>query len=187
MKAMRRYLGGMGMMLAMSASVMGGQAMTQVSASHGNRSGDGVASAMANYEGQGGQGIARTRTETGDINLARALAVGVDRNGMDISFSHAIAGPFGILPAYAGTFNLSIGRDGSVAGSYGGALASGGLVRSAEAGGVTSSGPHGSTAQATAGGSATPGGSVRARTDSYSRPSLRSLPRQPVTVIRRAR
>ncbi len=187
MKAMKRYLGGLGMVLAMSASAMAGEAMTQASASHGYRPGDGSAAAMANYDGRGGQGFARTRTETGDLNLARALAVGVDRDGMDVSFSHAIAGPFGILPAYAGTFNLSIGRDGSVAGSYGGALANGGLVRSVEAGGVTRSGPHGSSAQATAGGEATPGGTVQARTDSYSRPSLRSAPRRPVSVIRHYR
>ena len=64
--------------------------------------------------------MTRTRTSTGRVNLARGLAVGFDRDGMDVSFSHAIAGRIG--PAYAGTFNLSIGRDGRVTGSYGGAV-----------------------------------------------------------------
>ncbi len=126
----------------------------------------GGAGASANYVGQGGPAYTRTDTRSGNINLARGLAVGFDQDGLDFSFSHAIASRFG--PAFAGTFNLSIGFNGSVSGSYGGVVSNGGVNRSAEAGGNTRSGPAGSQSQAMARGDANPWGTVNARTDSYS-------------------
>jgi len=150
---------------AVTGGTLAGEASTSASAASGWGRDSGAAVATANYEGDGGRAIARTRTITGNVNVARGLAVGMDGDGMDLSFSHAFAPRFG--PAYAGTFNLSIGNDGKVAASYGGALVHGGVARSANAGGVTRSGPAGLTAQATAGGHAEPNGVVQARTHSY--------------------
>ncbi len=146
-----------------------GEAGTSATAGTGGPAG-GTAAATANYTG-GGPGVARTRTSTGDVNIARGVAWGVDQNGLDFSFSHAIAPRFG--PAYAGTFNLSIGRDGAVAGSYGGSLAEGGLARTVQAGGMTRSAPSGGTsAVANAGGNTVGGGRVDARTNSWNRPAF---------------
>ena len=156
-------------------TVQAGEASTKASAANGwGRNGS--AAAVANYTGQGGVGLARTDTSAGDLALARGLAVGFDQNGLDFSFSHAIAPRVG--PAYAGTFNLSIGLDGRVSGSYGGVLSTGGLARSAEAGGATSTLWRGGTAQAIATGNAAPGGRVNAYTHSYNQP------RQPNRIVR---
>ncbi len=143
-----------------AGTALAGEATT--SANAGTTYG-GKASATANWNGDGGNGFSRTRTQTGDVNLARGVAFGVDKDGMDLSFSHAIAPKLG--PAYAGTFHLSIGTDGQVSGSYGGVVSKGGLVRSAEAGGTTSSRTGAATAVAR--GDTAPGGSVQARTHSY--------------------
>jgi hypothetical protein len=167
-----------GLMFAgiLAGNAFAGEASTTASAANGWGRNSGTAAATANYDGDGGRAIARTRTTTGNVNVARGLAVGMDEDGMDLSFSHAFASRFG--PAYAGTFNLSIGHDGKIAASYGGALAQGGLVRSVEAGGVTRSGPGGPTAQANAGGRADPNGTVQARTNSYThRPIVQPIVR----------
>ena len=103
-----------------ATTVHASEAATQASA-RGGRGRSGSAAATAQYTGDAG--LARTQTRTGRINIARGLAVGVDENGLSLSFSHALAGKRG--PAYSGTFNLSIGRDGQVAGSYGGAVSRG--------------------------------------------------------------
>jgi len=147
-----------------TAAVMAGEGTTSASASGGRRSG--TAAATAHYDGaDGGAGVARTRTRTGEVNLARGVAIGIDEDGLDFSFSHAIATRYG--PAYAGTFNLSIGRDGDVSGSYGGVLSQGGAVRNAQAGGSTRTDNRGATAQANATGNTWPGGRVIAWTNSY--------------------
>jgi len=147
-----------------------GAASSNASASNGWDRGGGTATAAANYDTQGelGWGTAQTRTRTGTVNLARGWSIGFDEDGIDFSYSHAIAGRVG--PAYAGTFNLSIGYDGDIEASYGGAVARGGQTRSVQAGGMTRSGPDG-TAVAMAGGNTWPGGRVDARTDTYSRPA----------------
>ncbi len=151
MKRFGKYAVGLMMGLAGLEMAMAGEAETNAWARNGWARGSGAAGATANWDGDDGWGIARTRTRSGDVSVGRGLAIGIDRDGLDFSFSHAIAGRF--LPAYAGTFNLSIGFDGSVNGSYGGAFAQGGATRSAQAGGQTRS-----------------GGIVQARTNSYSNP-----------------
>ncbi len=161
MKRLIAYTFGFAIAVAGATQAWAGEAWSDASAS--NRGG-GSASANAGYNGNGGHGIARTNTRTGKINLARGVAVGVDRNGIDLSFSHAIAGRFG--PAYAGTFNMSIGRDGSVSHSYGQSLSRGGNAQSANAGGYTQSGRNG-TSMATAGGRTWGGGRVQASTKSH--------------------
>ncbi|HOA74460.1 MAG TPA: hypothetical protein PLQ89_13950 [Phycisphaerae bacterium] len=166
MKRFSRYAAVMMMGMAGAGSAWAGEASTSASATNGLGY-PGTASATANYTGVGGQGYARTRTDTaGPVTIGRGLAVGFDGNSLDVSFSHALAPVVG--PAYAGTFNMSIGTDGHVATSYGGTLAEGGLVRTAEAGG--SAGSHGATAMAT--GHTAPGGRVTSRTDSYSSPVI---------------
>jgi len=169
-------------MMAMSA--LAGEAST--SASAGNRGG-GNAAATANYVGDGLAGLARTRTRTGAVNAATGLAVGVDSAGLDFSFGHAIAGQRG--PAYAGTFNLSIGNNGQVSGSYGGVVAQGGAVRDVAAGGATRSSPGG-TSTAFARGNTFPGGTVQANPPTYNRPAqrvVRPVAYRPIVIRQPAR
>ena len=153
-------------------TAVAGEASTSATASNG-WSGRGTTAATANYTGDDNSvGIARTRTNsTGNVNTARGLAVGVDEDGLDFSFSHAIASKFG--PAYAGTLNLSVGRDGEVSGSYGNSTATGGTERSATASGVTRVDRRGGTSSAVTGGDTRNGGTVRATSNSYNSDSRR--------------
>lgn len=182
MKRLNQYFVGMVMSGFVVANAWAGEASTSASVRNGWGPVGGAASATAHYTGDGPAGLARTRTRTGDLNTAHGLAVGVDKDGLDFSYSHAMAGRVG--PAYAGTFNLSIGTDGDVSGSYGGVVARGGAVRSVEAGGVTRTTPHGATAVATARGDASPNGSVEARTHSYNHAPRMYRPAQ--RVVRQA-
>lgn len=150
---------------------MAGEASSNAYADSGWGRREGTAGASANYEGDGGQGLAKTCTFSGPLNRARGWAVGVDRDGIDFSFSHAFATPFG--PGYAGTFNLSIGRDGSISRSLGNSVAEGGAARSVEAGGITRSNWQGTSSQATATGNTVGGGEVKAATESYNRPPIK--------------
>jgi hypothetical protein len=154
-----------GLMIAglAATTLKASDASTTASVTSGRRSG--TAAATAEYEGD--VGLARTRTKTGKVNLARGVAVGVDEDGLTLSVSHAVAAKSG--PAYAGTFNLSIGRDGQVSSSYGGALSTGGRSRSALAGGSATTSRRTSSAIAFAKGKTRGGGIVKARTHSYSR------------------
>lgn len=202
MKRFSIHAATMMMTLAGAANVLAGQASTSASATNGFGH-PGAASATADYTGAGGQGYARTRTDTaGPVNIGRGLAVGFDGNSLDVSFSHALAPVVG--PAYAGTFNMSLGTNGQVATSYGGTLAEGGLVRTAEAGGTTQSGPYGANASATASGHTAPGGRVQSWTQSnsgrtapralatpagYARPVVHAAParvqgRRPISIQR---
>lgn len=186
MKRAYGYAVGMMMSGLMIVNAMGGEASTSASAGNGWGRG-GTAAATANYIGDGVAGLARTRTNTGNVNTAHGLAIGLDRDGLDFSYSHAIAGRYG--PAYAGTFNLSIGTQGDVSGSYGGVVARGGAVRNVEAGGTTRSGLNGANATAFARGDTSPGGTVRATTHSYSRPTPQAVRRVVVhrpTVVHRS-
>lgn len=149
--------------LGMTA-IFGSEAATQASVTSG-RGGSGSAMATAEYEGV--VGLARTRTETGKVTLARGLAVGLDEDGLSVSFSHGVASRRG--PAYAGTFNLAINTDGQVSGSYGGVLSRGGSSRSATAGGEVQAARRGGSATAFATGHTQGGGSVKANTQSYQR------------------
>lgn len=165
---MKHAAAGMMVTLMGLGSTFAGEASTSASATNGVGH-PGNAAATANYTGDGGEGFARTRTETvGGLNVARGVAVGFDEDGLDVSFSHALAPLFG--PAYAGTFNMSIGMNGQVSASYGGTVAAGGLARTASAGGVTRSDPAGATAQAHATGNTVGGGHVNAWTRSNSTP-----------------
>lgn len=181
---MKRIIGNaFGIMIATAGiqTALAGEASTDASATSGWGNQGGTAQANASWDGDGGRGLTRTDTRTGRVNLARGLAVGIDRDGLDLSFSHAIAGNRG--PGYAGTFNLSIGRDGSVSHSYGGAVSRGGYRRSVEAGGAASSRPGG-IALASAGGRTWGGGIVQARTRSQHRPAYRHRLRRPVRFVR---
>ena len=164
-----------GMMIGLMgiATAWAGEANTSASATNGYGH-PGNASATANYDGVGGEGFARTRTDTaGSLSLARGVAVGFDQDGLDFSFSHALAPVVG--PAYAGTFNMSIGTNGQVSSSYGGVISAGGAVRPAEAGGITRSGPFGANAQATATANTVGGGRVDAWTRSNSSPTAHPI------------
>lgn len=153
----------------LSASAHAGEASTSASAGSTGR-GPGTAAATAQYTG-GGRGFAQTQTRSGSISMGRGIAYGVDQRGITLSVSNAIAGRFG--PAVASNFNLTIGFDGSVAGSGGTSVARGSPVRTASAGGFASSGGGGTTAGVTAGGRTGPTGVVHATTYSQSTPRLR--------------
>ena len=94
---------------------------------YGNRR----AEAAAGYDGA--LGFARTRTHTGPISTARGVALGLDEDGLSLSLSHAISGPFG--RSAARNLNLSIGMNGQVAVSRGSADSNGSRGSSAYAGG----------------------------------------------------
>ncbi len=176
MKRMMKYA--MGLMIGMSGVgyAWAGEAQTSAHAGNSLLPGGGNASATADYNGRGGVGIARTNSRTTNkVALAKGVAVGVDKNGIDLSFSQAIAPKIG--PSYAGTFNLSIGRDGEVNSSYGGVVAKGGVKRSVDAGGYASSGRLGGSSGATATGKSLLGGSVKAHTESNSRPGVAKIVR----------
>lgn len=160
-----QYTMGLAIGLATTSAAFAGDATTSAWADSGRPGQNGTAGATADWNGNGGRGFARTDSKSGKINLARGIAVGFDRDGIDLSFSHAIAPNRG--PGYAGTLNLSIGRDGAVNHSYGGTVAMGGLSRSVQAGGSTrSSGRDGGAAVAHASGNTRGGGVVRAGTHS---------------------
>ncbi len=185
MKSAPKAVGTM-MMAALAGVAFAGEAETSATAGS-SRYGPGNAAATARYEGD--HGFARTDTRSGNVNLARGVAVGVDEDGLSLSLSNAVATRHG--PAVATNFNLSIGRDGEVSHSGGVAVADGPVHRSATAGGAAFSDRHDSGALSYASGRTDPRGTVRAETRSEShRPVI--LPHrgerraaQPVRVVRR--
>ncbi|MEW6253139.1 MAG: hypothetical protein AB1716_21075, partial [Planctomycetota bacterium] len=100
-------LAALGSMLTLASDVE-----TSASAT-GGRYGAGTATGTARYAGD--VGFARTDTRTGEVNAARSVAVGVDPNGLSLSWSLALAPNRG--PALATNFNMRIGADGQVAAS----------------------------------------------------------------------
>ncbi len=150
-----------GLMPAMSWASL---AETSAAARSGRYGRPGTADATARYEGD--VGLARTHTKSGDINIARGLAIGVDEDGASLSLSYAVAPNGG--PAIGGTFNLSVDRDGRGSGGTGQVVATGGRQRQVEVGGITRTnyGPPSTTVRAT--GQTRGGGQVEARTRSYS-------------------
>ena len=98
------------------------------------------------------------------------MALGVDRNGLSLSVSTAIAPNSG--PALATTFNVSIGTRGDVSHSVGQTVATGGASRTVSAGGSTSTATRYSsgTAVARASGRTSFGGVVRSQTRSVQQP-----------------
>ena len=147
-----------------AAEAWAGDAATSASAGSNGR-GPGTAAATAQYSGD--RGFARTDTRSGPVSYGSGVAYSVDRNGVSLSVSHAVAGVFG--PAVASSFNLSIGRDGSVASSNSLSVAGGSVTRSASAGGFTSTGRSGATAGATAAGHTGSRGVVKVVTVSHTR------------------
>ncbi len=153
-------------MLLLTGSVtLAGEAATSASAGS-NGIGPGTASATASYTG-GGRGQARTNTRSGrNFSFGQGIAYGVDRNGISFSASNAVATRFG--PAFASTFNITIGP-GGVAGSFGTSTAGGSRNRTAHAGGFAGNRFGRPRAGATAGGRTGRRGWVRANTHSFSR------------------
>lgn len=139
------------------ATVLASEARTTANASNGPY-GPGTATATATY--QGDRGYARTQTRTGEVNHARAVAVGIDEDGLSVSISHAYAPRNG--PAFGTNFNYTFSRDGEIARSSGQVTARGGVERSVAVGGQTSSGRSGAVATSLASGRTTHGGVVRA-------------------------
>lgn len=128
----------------------------------GGRGRSGTATATARYAGDAG--FARTDTRTGNANLARGVAVGVDENGISLSVSLAIAPQRG--PAYATNFNLTFDTNGDGATSFGNVVATGGTRRTVTAGGRATTAPRGPVATSMASGVARNGGIVRTVTHS---------------------
>jgi hypothetical protein len=149
--------------VALAFSTLAWASDTETSASAtGGRARSGTAIATARYEGD--VGFARTDTRTGNINLARGVAVGVDEDGLSLSVSLAIAPLSG--PAFATNFNLSFESDGDVATSFGTSRATGGTSRTVAVGGRASATPYRPLAMSTASGVSRNGGVVRTYTHS---------------------
>lgn len=143
-----------------SMSVYGSQAGTSAAATGGWGRRPGTASATAQYEGD--LGLARTHSQSGQLNYSRGVAVGYDEDGLSVSVSHAIAPNGG--PAVAGTFNLSVDSDGHVDSAIGRVVAQGGARQQVQAGGIVGTGPRAAAPTAIASGRTWGGGSVQAST-----------------------
>lgn len=154
-------------LLLATIPALASDAETSASATGGRRA-SGNATATARYEGD--VGFARTDTRTGQVNLARGVAVGVDEDGVTVSLSLAVAPKNG--PAIATNLNLTFNRDGTTAVSTGHSVATGGAARTVSAGGRSTATHHDAIATSTAAGHTTSGGIVRAvtRSDTYNRP-----------------
>lgn len=126
--------------------------------------GPGTAGATAGYDGE--IGFARTKADTGRINLARGLAVGFDADGLSVSHSYALAPTHG--PAVGGTFNMHIGLDGEATLSTGRVTAEGDPERAVSAGGRVGADGYRPLAVASASGETGRRGAVRAETRSFS-------------------
>jgi hypothetical protein len=165
--------------LILTVQAIASDAETSATAGSSRGQANGTAAATARY--QGDQGFARTDTRSGAVNIARGVAVGVDRSGLSLSVSNAFASKYG--PAVATNFNLSIGLDGRVSSSTGVAVSNGPLSRSASAGGQTATGGRGAGAISQASGHSDPLGRVTAttRADDY-RPRGVVVVREPVRV-----
>lgn len=150
--------------LANAQAALAGEATTSAGVSQIG-SIPGTATATAAYNGDG-RGHADTITRSGPVTFARGVAYGVDRDGLDFSVSYAVGG--GLLPVRARTFNMSIGRDGSVSRSSGAVEAGPSPITAVQAGGFARSQRGGSVSAATASGRSEPFGTVVGRTWSES-------------------
>ncbi len=151
--------------LMIAAAARASDAETQAWANSG-RGGRGAAGGQASYRGD--LGFSRTESRSGRVNAARSVAVGVDERGLSLSISTAVSPQRG--PALGTTLNISIDRDGDVATSVGAGGAAGGLARTVDVSGATSTGGARPTAAAQATGRTELGGIARAvsRSDSGS-------------------
>lgn len=159
-----RYVG----LLSMGCAALASAGEVSTSATAGSRGyGPGRASATAAYDGNG-IGITHTRTRSGRLNLARGVSIGIDKDGVGLSTSYAVAPQRG--PAVAGTFNLHIGADGAVSGSAGRTIAAGDRRRSVNASGSTGRRRFdGSSSTATVSGATGGNGRVFANSQSFDR------------------
>lgn len=140
-----------------------GDARTSAGTSVNPLTGGGSATATAAYNAP--IGFARTDTRSGPINAARGVAVGVDKDGLTLSVSTALAPKLG--PAVAASFNIAIDRDGDVSRSTGIALAKGPSTREVNVAGETHTGRLGAGSSTIANAKA-PHGTVRVITRSRS-------------------
>lgn len=163
MKAIK-LIGAVVMGLAMNVAAMAGEARTSATVAKGPLVGGNSAAATAQYEGK--VGFARTESNTGRVNTARGVAVGVDKNGLTLSVSNAVAAKVG--PAVATSFNISIDRDGDVNKSRSLTVARGPLGKEASAGGEATTGRRNSGSAAWGAGKA-PLGRVNVNSRSNSR------------------
>lgn len=147
-----------------AAAALAGGAATSASATSNGRS-PGTAAATAQYSGD--RGFARTDTRSGPVSYGSGVAYSVDRNGISLSVSQAVAGVLG--PAVASSLNISIGHNGSVASSSSLSVAGGRGARSVTAGGATSTHRTGATAVATAASHTAPRSVVKTTTVSHTR------------------
>lgn len=150
-------------MISLNALALAGDARTSAGASSSPFAGGGSATATAAYNAP--IGFARTDTRSGPVNAARGVAVGVDREGITLSVSTAIAPKLG--PAVAANFNITIERDGDVSRSTGIAVAKGPFNREVNVGGETRTGRSSAESSSTATAKA-PHGTVRVITRSRS-------------------
>ena len=149
--------------IGMNALALAGDARTTAGASSNPFTGGGTATATAAHNAP--IGFARTDTRSGPINAARGVAVGVDRDGITLSVSAALAPKLG--PAVAANFNMTIDRDGDVSRSTGLAVAKGPGTREVNVGGETHTGRFGAGSSSIANAKA-PHGTVRVITRSRS-------------------
>jgi len=161
---MKRLLAAAFASFAMTTTAFASDARTSATAGSNSNTGSGGAGATAAYNGD--VGFARTDTQSGNVNFARGVAVGVDKDGITLSVSNALATRNG--NAVAANFNMAINREGEV--SHSGALtvARGPIEREATAGGSAASGGRFSApvTTATATGRTDPFGTVTAQTHS---------------------
>ncbi len=150
-------------MISLNALALAGDARTSAGATSNPLNGGGSATATAAYNAP--IGFARTNTRSGPINAARGVAVGVDKDGLTLSVSTALAPKLG--PAVAANFNITIERDGDVSRSSGIAVAKGPANREVNVGGETHSGRFGAGSSSNATAKA-PHGTVRVITRSRS-------------------
>jgi hypothetical protein len=170
-----RMSGVAAILCGLALPVLASDARTSATAGSNGR-GSGTAGATAAYEGD--IGFARTKADTGKINLARGLAVGFDEDGLSVSHSYALAPTYG--PAVGGTFNMHIGLDGEASVSSGHVKAAGDRNRVVNAGGSAGSDGRSPYAVATASGETGRRGEVRAETRSISSASNRARPAERV-------
>ncbi len=151
------------MMMAFPLAALAGSANTSATAGSSGW-GPGTAAATANYDGNG-IGFSKTQANSGRVNFARGLSVGLDQTGLSVSHSYAVAGQRG--PAVGGTLNVHVGHDG-VALSGGQSTASQGRSREVNVSGQAGSNGRSPIATAAASGHASGRGVVNARTFSHS-------------------
>ena len=157
--------------LLCSSPAWASEAETSASAGSSRYRNSGTAVATARYSGD--VGSARTQSRSGKVSVARGVAWGLDKDGLSLSVSNAVAPKRG--PAVATTFNLSIGRDGRVSHSAGLAISKGPIRRSASAGSSVSTKRHAGGATAFATGKSDRFGRVRAVTQSRQHQPRRSV------------